>query len=264
MGELVVLKLGGSVITRKSEGKLEVDGKTLARLSAEVAEAVKDGGLRLVVVHGAGPFGHVPAKEYGLSEGLSSERQLKGAALTHQSMEELNSHVVAALQGEGVPAIALQPSASGIMKNGVLASFAVDVVREMAGRGLVPVAYGDVLVDLESGVSILSGDYLAPYLARKLKASRVVVATDVDGIFESDPKDGGKPKKIGAITKDSIDGIKLGGSRGTDVTGGMKRKVMELLGLAEEGISVQVLSALKEGETAKALLGESTAGTFIK
>jgi len=39
MKELVVLKLGGSIITRKSEGKLEVDEGNLGRLSKEVAEA---------------------------------------------------------------------------------------------------------------------------------------------------------------------------------------------------------------------------------
>ncbi|MBU1922614.1 uridylate kinase, partial [Patescibacteria group bacterium] len=195
MAETVILKLGGSIITRKAEGRLEVDEKNLARLAEETAQALTKPGLKLVVVHGAGPFGHVLAEKYGLAEEKSNPMKIKGMAETHASMEKLNAAVVSALARAGVAAIAFQPSAGGIMDNRVLVEFPVKVVKEMLDRNLTPVGYGDVLVDRKTGVNILSGDHLVPYLAEKIPASRVVIATDVDGIYSGDPKDGGNPVK---------------------------------------------------------------------
>lgn len=264
MSEIVVAKLGGSVITRKAEDKAKVNEEALKRLCKEVSEALSEGDFKLVLVHGAGPFGHLLAKKYDLAGGLKSDRQIQGMAVTHQSMEELNGLVVRCLQEIGVNAIGFQPSAAGILKDRMLESFQVDTVRRMLDIGLVPVAYGDVLLDIKTGINILSGDHLVPYLARNLPADRVVISTDVDGIFSSDPKDGGESDKIDVITRDNIGDVLLSGSKATDVTGGMERKVRELLGLSGDGITSQVFSGLVEGELKRALLGLSESGTFIR
>lgn len=263
MKKLVVIKLGGSVITKKSEGKLEVDAKNLKRVCREVSQALKEGGFNLVVVHGAGPFGHVLAKKYLLAEGLRGRKQVEGMAKTHASMEKLNAAVVSALQDAGVPAIAFQPSAGGVLEDGRLVAFPLEAAKRMLEIGLVPVGYGDVLVDTTTGVNILSGDHLVPYLALELAASRVVIATDVDGIYDGDPKDG-KARRIPVITRKNIDSVRLGGSKGVDVTGGMRRKVWELLEIAGLGTSSQVVSGLKAGSVRKALSGDNSLGTLIR
>jgi len=204
----------------------------------------------------------VLAEKYELNAGLQGPKQVEGMAVTHQSMEKLNSKVVAALKDAGVNAIALQPSAGGILENKKLIKFPVDVVEEMLDKNLTPVGYGDVLVDKATGVNILSGDHLVPYLARELGASRVVIATDVDGIFDGDPKDG-KAKLVRELTREKISEVNLGGSKATDVTGGMKRKVTELLELAESGITSQVVSGLIENNLKSALCGDESLGTRI-
>ncbi|MEA3254342.1 MAG: isopentenyl phosphate kinase [Candidatus Altiarchaeota archaeon] len=263
--ELIILKLGGSVITRKSEDKAEVHGENLKRLAGEIAKAKEKRNFSLVIVHGAGPFGHVPAKRYGLDKGIKDERQLKGFALTHQSMEKLNYFVVDELGKAGVNAVAYQPSAVGILKNSKLIYFPTIVMEELISLDVVPVAYGDVLVDEETGVNILSGDHLVPYLAEALNAERVVMAADVPGIFDSDPKINKDAKLIKEINPGNIGRIKeIGSSQGTDVTGGMERKLSELLRLAESGIESEIINAIKPGLLKKALLGEKGLGTIIK
>jgi len=116
---------------------------------------------------------------------------------------------------------------------------------------------------MKTGLNILSGDHLVPYLARELKASRVLIATDVAGIFDGDPKEGGA-SKISVLTKEVLDDIHLGRSQSTDVTGGMRRKVLELLKLSEEGITSQVVGGEVKDNLKKAMLGETTIGTLIK
>lgn len=264
MNKIIVLKLGGSVITKKREGKAEVNEKNLNRLAREIAQAKRQEKFRLVLVHGAGPFGHVPAKKYGLDKGLMDKKQIGGFSITHQSMEKLNFAVIEALRREGLNAIAYQPSAVGILKNGRLKFFPVDVIKKLLDIDMIPVAYGDVLVDEISGIGILSGDHLVPYLAESLKADRVIITTDVPGIYALDPKKNSNAKIIREINLDNIKLIRLGNSTATDVTGGMKKKVLELLRLAENGIESEVISALKPGNLKRSLLGEIGIGTIIK
>jgi isopentenyl phosphate kinase len=62
LSELVLLKLGGSVITDKTRpftARLDV----IERLAAEIKNALTDRGddLRLIIGHGAGSFGHEAA-----------------------------------------------------------------------------------------------------------------------------------------------------------------------------------------------------------
>jgi isopentenyl phosphate kinase len=263
--DVTILKLGGSVITKKDEEKAEINGKVLERIAREIAEAKKKDNLRLMIVHGAGPFGHVPAKRYGLDEGLTGKKQLEGFSATHQSMEKLNLSVVDSLRKEGMNAISYQPSAVGILKDKKLIHFPTRVLEKLLDMDMVPVAYGDVLLDEKTGINILSGDHLVPYLARELRANRVLIATDVEGIFDKDPKKHGEARLIREITPDNLEVIQeIGASGKTDVTGGMERKLNELLDLARNGTESEIISALKPGILKRALLGEKGLGTLIK
>jgi isopentenyl phosphate kinase len=263
--ELIILKLGGSVITRKNEGKPEVHQENLKRLAREIAEAKNQRDFHLVIVHGAGPFGHVPAEKYGLDKGIKGEEQMKGFSVTHQSMEKLNFLVISELQKNGISAIAYQPSAIGILKDGKLIYFPTVVIEELISIDVVPVAYGDVLVDEGTGVGILSGDHLVPYLAHALNAQRVIMAADVAGIFDSDPKKNRDARLIREVHSGNISQIKeIGTSGDTDVTGGMERKLNELLRLAESGLESEIVSGIDPGILKRTLLGERGLGTIIK
>jgi isopentenyl phosphate kinase len=263
--QLIILKLGGSAITAKDESRPEVNAANLERLAGEVAEARKEADLSIYIVHGAGPFGHVPAKKYDLNSGLKSDEQVIGISETHHSMEELDYLVVSALRKKGIPAISFQPSAGGLLKSGKLIRFPLDVVKRMLDIRLVPVSYGDVLMDEVKGVSILSGDHLVPYLAGKLKADRVILVADVPGIFDKDPKKNKDAKIIKELDRKSIHLIKeIGSAKGTDVTGGMKGKLDELLRLADMGIESEIISGFVPGDLKRALLGVRGIGTIIK
>ena len=261
----IIIKLGGSAITAKDDSRPEVNAANLERLAGEISEALKGDKSSLFIVHGAGPFGHVPAKKYELNSGLKSSDQVIGISETHQSMEELNYAVVGTLRKFGIPAIAFQPSAGGILKKGKLIKFPLEVIEKMLEIGLVPVSYGDVLLDLDKGVSILSGDHLVSYLAEKLKADRVLLVADVPGIFDKDPKKNKDAKIVKELDRKSIHLIQeIGSAKGTDVTGGMKGKLDELLRLADMGIESEIISGFVPENLMRSLHGERGIGTIIK
>jgi isopentenyl phosphate kinase len=103
----------------------------------------------------------------------------------------------------------------------------------MLKLGMVPVLHGDVVMDLSKGACIISGDQLVRYLAVALQISRVGLATDVPGVL-----DGGSV--VPEISRGTLQNLQIGSSAYTDVTGGMKGKIDELIGLADAGIGSDI------------------------
>ncbi|MEW6222494.1 MAG: isopentenyl phosphate kinase [Candidatus Hadarchaeota archaeon] len=252
----IIVKLGGSVITDKRK-PFTVRKSVLGRLAKELSDARGP----LVVVHGGGSFGHTVAAKYNIAKGYRSRKQLMGLSLTHRSMERLNAQVVEALQGAGLPAVAVQPSACAVVSNGRIVSMELRPVRKMLELGIVPVLYGDAVTDAKKGMCILSGDQLMSRLASELGASRVIVGADVDGVFTSNPKKDRGARHLDRITPSTK--LSLGGAGVKDVTGGMKNKVDELMALARIGIESEIANAMRPGVMKKLVSGGRGLGTII-
>lgn len=225
MSEITVLKLGGSVVTKKSEqGVIDVARiRELAKEMASVANSVP-----LVIVHGAGSCGHPEAKEYRIQEGVTLENS-KGVAVTHFAVRKLNEEFVSILRSEGVDAVCVHPFCTSLAENGRLIYSGEEQIKEMLKLGLVPVLHGDVVMDTVRGACIVSGDQIVPAMAVALNAGKVGVATDVPGVLLGN-------EVVPVITRENVGEIDLGDSSNTDVTGGMLGKVNELLLLADTGI----------------------------
>jgi isopentenyl phosphate kinase len=256
-----VLKLGGSVITIKDKA-MTADIGRIKRLSEEIKAAWP---LPLVLVHGGGSFGHPVAKKYRLIEGYKSERQITGFAKTHKAMHELNSIVVSALLEKGVPAISVSPSSFIITEKGRIDTINLEVIGRLVVKGILPVLFGDVVLDRSTGFTILSGDQLTVRLAIDLGAERLIFGVDVDGVYTSNPKLVPEARIIRELPLEQLMGyIKIGEALTTDVTGGMLGKVSEAKYAVEAGVEVLITNATTSDVILKALRGESVTGTILK
>ncbi|MDV0447668.1 Acetylglutamate kinase [Methanosarcinaceae archaeon Ag5] len=248
---ITVLKIGGSAVTDKNATAGLAKEDEMRRIFKEIASFSGP----LVIVHGAGSYGHTHAKEYGLDKGFHKE----GFLITHDSVRLLNEMIVKGLRNENIPAVPLQPLAFSVCEDGRIKSMFVDQIALMLDHGLVPVLHGDVCMDTVRGSCILSGDQSLPYVAAALSAKRVGLGSAADGVLDSDGK------VISTITPKTFDSVKkhIGGSAGTDVTGGMLGKVSEILELAEKtGIESCIFNANTPGNVADYLNGK-TIGTRI-
>ena len=261
---LCILKLGGSVITEKKAGKFKAKAARLKGIAKEIAKARAKGGFDLVIVHGAGPFGHKMVVDYGIANGVKTKRQIEGVAATHDSMETLDKAVVGALLAEKIPAITLQPSAMILQENKKIVEFDLSPVLDFLGIGLVPVLYGDIVPDKALGASVVSGDAIISYLAKELGADKIFLGTDVDGIFDSDPRKNKKARLIGEINDSNFGEAlkKASGSSVTDVTQGMKGKLLEIRGKIR-GRECIVFNLEKKGNLLKLLSGGKISATKI-
>jgi len=257
----VVVKLGGSVITDKSKPMTPNRGE-IDRLVREIALAHVD---RLVVVHGGGSFGHPVAQRYGIKDGLKEPGQLLGFSMTRQAMVALNQIIVEALIKEKVPSVGVPPSAIAVTRDGRIQFLRWSLLRRMLGLGLMPVLYGDAVLDTKLGFTILSGDQLAARLALALGSKLAVFGVDVDGLYTSDPKVDPNARLLETVGPRRLKTMlsAMGGSLASDVTGGMKGKMRESLPLVRKGIRVQIVNACVPGNLYKALVGERVWGTVL-
>jgi isopentenyl phosphate kinase len=214
-----VLKIGGSVITRKDRPET-IDRAALDRASDAVAGIAEP----LVLVHGAGSFGHHHADKHGVSttDGTSDSAAIRAI---HGSMKRLNDAVLDALGGAGLSAVPVHPLSAGTRTADGSLRLETDPVAAMLGESLVPVLHGDVIVHENQGATILSGDEVVVAVARALSADRVGVCSSVPGVYDAH----GEPLDRIESFEDVADAV--GASDATDVTGGMAGKVRQLLSL---------------------------------
>lgn len=255
-----LLKLGGSVVTYK-EKELTPNTGNIRRLAQEIKKVLPQ---KMVIIHGGGSFGHPLAKEFEINEGLRSAGQLLGFSKTHQAMASLNNLIVDELLDVDVPAFGLSPSSFIITSNRRIRSLNIEVISNILDLGIIPILYGDAVIDEKQGIAILSGDQLIVELAIKLEADKLIFGSDVDGLYTSDPKLDSQAKLVKKITVEQLQDLyQISGSLKTDVTGGMLGKIKEASGAVKSGIEVCIVNALKPCRVKKAILGENVKGTCI-
>jgi isopentenyl phosphate kinase len=257
---LVFLKLGGSLITDKTQAST-ARPEVLARLMAETAVArAHRPDLRLVLGHGSGSFGHMEARKHATRAGVHTAAEWQGFVEVQAAAGELNRLVADAARAAGLPVLNLPPSASAICRDGVLTAFAVQPVALALAHGLVPLVFGDVAFDEARGGTIVSTEDVFSHLAIALRPERILLAGIEPGVLTRWP--GGElVQLIGRDTK----GAAIGGSHAADVTGGMASKVqqMQLLVQAMPGISVRIFSGAEPNVLRETLLEEVQPGTLI-
>ena len=114
--------------------------------------------------------------------------------------------------------------------------------------------------DLE--ICVISGDQIIQYLAKNLNPDKVILGTDVDGVYNKNPK-----THDDAVFFDKFSSLEdldtLEGTTNIDVTGGMVGKIKELLYLADLGIESKIINAEIENNIFKALNNDQVKGTVI-
>jgi isopentenyl phosphate kinase len=255
---LQILKLGGSVVTHKDE-YMSAHVENIERLAREIAEADS---YPLVIVHGGGSFGHPVAKKHRIAEGMVNASQVYGFSETHQAMVKLNEIIVDTLLDAGVPAFAISPSSMLNTSGKRLYEMNTSIVKDYIELGMVPVLYGDAVLDSEQTFAILSGDQLIAKLSNDLGADRVIFGSDVDGIFTDNPK---LNPDAELLEKVSVGNIKanVGDTTHTDVTGGMLGKLSEAAEALKGGACVVLINAFKAERVKAALRGENVMGTVL-
>jgi isopentenyl phosphate kinase len=262
---MIILKIGGSILTNKDSSVSEVNPVALKRIASEIKASLDISPKQLIIVHGAGSFGHPPAKKHRIGEefdeSLYPQKRL-GFCEIQNEVKKLNMFVCEAFIKEGLPVIALPASSFITACDKRITEGDLDLFRNYLSKGFVPVIYGDVVLDDNLEFCVISGDQLIQYLAKNLSPERVILGTDVDGVYSKNPK-----THDDAVFFDKFTSLKdldtLEGTTNVDVTGGMVGKIKELLYLADLGIESKIINAEIEDNIFKVLEDKDVKGTVI-
>jgi isopentenyl phosphate kinase len=261
--QLIFLKLGGSLITEKSVPRTP-RWEVIARLSNEIRDILAETeNMKLVLGHGSGSFGHVPAKKYGTRQGADTWEEWRGFAEVWNEAASLNRIVMENLHAAGLPAIAFAPSAGVLAQDGQVVNWEITGLVRALDSGLLPVVFGDVVFDQVRGGTIISTEDVFAHLVTRLHPNRILLAGIDEGVWADVPT---CTQLIPEITPKNWAQVAsyLGASLATDVTGGMASKVRGMLDLVEEisGLDVFIFSGNQPGNVGAMLQGGSL-GTHI-
>ena len=255
---LVFLKLGGSLITDKLTPRTPRT-QVLNRLANEIQAGLdEDPGLKILLGHGSGSFGHTSGSRYRTREGVSTPGEWQGFSEVWGDAAELNRLVMGALREAGLAAVSFPPSASVLTQQRKVISWDLSPIQSALENNLLPVVYGDVVFDISQGGTILSTEDLFMHLAGSLKPHRILLAGQDPGVWQDFPECTRLFKEITPADKENLKGI-VNQSRATDVTGGMGEKVNQMLDLISSmpELEVQIFSGLEAGHLQLALAGKS-------
>lgn len=253
----VVVKLGGSAITDKSKAstaRLEVIHGAIEELSSYSG--------RLILLHGGGSFAHPYVSKSALRNGFKLKLQLGSVSEIELNLNQLTRIIGVGLLLRSRPFVPLSPMSFMTLRRGNVGRSFLDPITSALRLGLIPLIHGDIVFDEVRGCGIVSADRIASLLDEKIGVSRVLFGSDVDGLYDENPKTSSKAELIVEVDRSNYSQVlKRLKPNSSDVTGGMRGKALEALRLAKHGCESYIFNLTKPGNLRSLLNGSSSVGT---
>ena len=251
MNHLIILKLGGSLITNKDRPlspnirAMRVVGRTIS------AFLRRNSCAKLILKQARAPYPQYYASKIH-ARTQTTNISTEGVAKKSEAMIHLDSIVLRDFVREGVRCRTITASEILHGSERTVCRFASRELSSLLRIGCVPITFGDIITKPE-GSSIISGDSIALALARKLDVERVVFAMDVDGIYSN-------PHLKGAVVTElnTQRGI-MGKERRFDVTGGIEFKIKVGFELARLGTDAFFVNGKNANRLESVLSGDQDA-----
>jgi glutamate 5-kinase len=250
---VIVIKVGTSTLLDEAGA---LDTAYVGELCEQVVALKARGKRPVVVTSGAVGCG---MKRLGLSERPSDMPTLQACAAAGQVL--LAEAYEAALAPAGVVAAQVLLTRNDVLARDAYLNAKNTLVR-LVELGAVPVVNENDTVSVEE-VSFGDNDMLGALVATMLDAERYVILSDIDGLYDKDPRTHDDAQLVEEVT--AIDGalMQAASGAGTGVgTGGMRTKLRAARALLAAGIPMTITAGRVPGCVLGALEGSLRATHF--
>jgi len=278
-----IQRFKGQTFVVKLSGKATEDPDNLSSLAEEFA-LLHQVGIRICVVHGGGKQLSDLASKLGIEQTIIEGRRVTDDATLEMAKMifagKINTDILAALRNRSIEAVGLSGVDGNIVHAerrppkevlnretgersqvdyghvGDVAEINSRLLSVLLNEGYLPVI-SSLGADSEGTVFNINADTIAAEIAVQLKAEKLILLSDVDGIYMR----AGEPNtKLSRLTAAEVEAMIRDGT----ATGGMIPKLQSITTLLQRGVhSAHILS----GTTRNALLSEiftdSGTGTMI-
>jgi len=254
MGERIVVKIGSSSLTSEEGG---LNRERIGFFARELAALHKSGYEPLLVTSGAVAAGFrrigYPARPKAVHEKQASAAV--GQALLMQAYQE-------AFAGDGIVCAQILLTRADFGSRGRIRN-ASKTIDELLQHRVVPIINENDTVSTDELQKFGDNDTLSALVANLVKAGKLLILTDMDGLYTADPrKDPGAVRidRVGAISEEIL---RIAGGAGSSVgTGGMRSKIEAARIAMRGGVHTFVGRATEPGDLAAAAAG-SGRGTYF-
>jgi glutamate 5-kinase len=261
----VVVKVGSSSLTTPDG---EIDGDRIGALAAALSARRQDGGQVVLVSSGAIASGLAPL---GLSKRPRDLATQQAAASVGQGL--LIARYTAAFARHGIRTGQVLLSADDLMRRTHYRN-AQRTLDRLLELGVLPVVNENDTVATDE-IRFGDNDRLAALVAHVTRAGALILLSDVDGLYDGDPRRGEAQRITEVRDRADLDGIRLGrglkAGQGTQGTQGNQdnRKAQGIGGMATKVEAAMIASAagiptvVADAASAATALGGGSAGTYF-
>ena len=269
---IIIIKLGGSILTDKNT-PYSMRNKVIDSLISQISDNYHTSNQpKLIIIHGAGSFGHPIANSFSIQNGINQNipNQTLGLTKTHQSVKKLNFKIVDSFLSRDIPVLSLTTSSVFFQGDSVLKFTGINQIDSLLDLGIIPILFGDILLHDSKNFSIISGDRVIYEICKsfsssnnpKYKIDKIIFCFDQDGIIISNTEK--ESKVIQNIKLKDLDLLSLKNFKESiDITGDIRGKLKEIKKICELGIPVQLINGQKPNLLTKALKNEKILSTLI-
>jgi len=255
--DLIVIKYGGNVlIDRKIFNNFIEDINILNKL-----------GLSIIVVHGGGPRIERELKKENIQtkfiNGLrvTDEKVIK---VVEEVLIDFNNDIVNSLNKKGSKAISINSKINSVINVipdkrelgfvGIPDKINSDIIKDMISQNQIPIV-APLGLDKNNQTYNINGDTAASAIAKKLKSRRLLLMTNVEGVYD-DRKN--LISEIKPYDMENLVNLKI-------VQGGMLPKIKNCIDAVENGVrGVVILDGRKPRSILKEIFSDKGAGTLIR
>jgi acetylglutamate kinase len=278
-----IQRFKGKTFVVKFSGKVTEDKSVLASLAEELA-LLHQVGIRVCVIHGGGKQLTELAKKLGVVQTV-----IEGRRVTDDDTLDLakmifrgkiNTEILSALRHRGVEAVGLSGIDGGVIKAvrrppkevmnketgeteevdfghvGDIVDVDVHLVNLLLQGGYLPVI-SSLGADDDGKIYNINADTIAAEIAISLKAEKLLLLSDVNGIY-ADPND--ESTKIDRLTLGEAEKMITDGT----ATGGMIPKLQSLISLLQRGVrSAHIMSGSMRNAILSEVFTDEGTGTML-
>jgi acetylglutamate kinase len=278
-----IQRFKGQTFVVKLSGKVTENRENLISLAEEMA-LLHQVGIRICVVHGGGKQLSELAKQLGVEQTIIEGRRVTDDATLDMAKMifagKINTDILAALRNRGIDAVGLSGVDGNIVhaerrppkeilnretgvRDKVDFGHVGDVVQINARLLTVLLAHGYLPVisslgaDAAGMVFNINADTIAAEIAVQLRAEKLILLSDVDGIYLT----AGNPStKLSRLTATDAGELISSGA----ASGGMIPKLQSIVVLLERGVhSAHIISGTKRNALLSEIFTDKGTGTMI-
>jgi len=270
----IVIKIGTNTIMRRkdSPGRLcapnqspdrgsdsgGIDVEYLHRVAAQIAELARAGKQVIVVTSGAIGMG---ARELGIAKRVTELRMRQACAAIGQIalMDEYRR----AFGVFGLTPAQLLVTRDAWDNRSAYLNLRASVEALLEARAIPVFNENDVVSTAEIGNAFGDNDQLSAYIASKVDAELLIILSDVDALYDADPRSKAEAKMIPYVRDLTPELLASAGGKGSEFsTGGMATKLKAVEIARDAGCKVVIADGRADRVITRVLAGEELGTLF--